>query len=119
MDTLQLKWVDYKTQNKYPIGTLSRDKENHKYYCQLEEKWINDAVEVGFSTATLPFSDVNKIYESEVLFPFFRRRVPNIENFDEDDLEILLEEVGLEEFDEFEFFRKTKGESPTDYFILE
>ena len=46
-------------------------------------------------------------------------RVPNIVNFDDDDLENLLDEVGLDEFDEFEFLRKTKGELATDYFILE
>ena len=119
IENLYFKWVDYKTNKKYVIGALCRDKENNKYYFKLSEDFLEKAKEAGFATATLPFSDVNRIYESDTLFPIFRRRVPNIENFDEEDLEELLADVGLEEFDEFEFLKKTKGESATDYIILE
>lgn len=119
MEYLYLKWIDYKTNQKYVIGALCRDKENNKYYFKLSEDFVHKAEEVGFSTALIPFSDVNKIYESDTLFPIFRMRVPNIKNFDKDDLEDLLEEVGLDEFDEFEFLKKTRGESATDHLILE
>lgn len=119
MENLYLKWVDYKTNKKYVIGALCRDKENNKYYFKLSEDYLNKAKDAGFVTAILPFSDVNRIYESDILFPIFRVRVPNINNFDDEELEDLLEEIGLEEFDEFEFLRKTKGELATDYFILE
>ena len=37
----------------------------------------------------------------------------------EEDIEDLLEEVGMAEFDEFEFLKKTKGELATDHFIFE
>lgn len=119
MENLYLKWVDYKTGKKYVLGALCRDKANNKYYFKLSEDFLNKAKEAGFSRATLPFSDVNRIYESDTLFAIFKIRVPNIEHFDEEDLEELLEEVGLEEYDEFEFLKKTKGELATDHFILE
>lgn len=119
MECLYLKWVDYKTSNKYIIGALCRDKENKKYFFKLDADYMRKAEKSGFSPAVLPFSHVNKIYESETLFPMFRMRVPRIENMDKDELEELLEEVGLKEFDEFEFLKKTKGESVLDRFILE
>lgn len=119
METLYLKWVDYKTNQKYVIGALCKDRKNNKYYFKLSEDYMSKAKEVGFSSATLPFTDVNKIYESDILFPLFRIRIPKIENYDEEDLEVLLQEYDMKEFDEFEFLRKTKGELMTDYFILE
>lgn len=119
MENLYLKWQDYKTNKKYVIGALCRDKENNKYYLKLNEEYIKKAEENGFVMATLPFSDVNKIYESDVLFPFFKVRIPKIEKMDEDDLKELLEEFDMKEFDEFEFLKKTKGEVMIDNFILE
>lgn len=119
MENLYLKWQDYKTNKKYVIGALCRDKENNKYYLKLNEEYIKKAEEDGFVMATLPFSDVNKIYESDVLFPFFKVRIPKIEKMDEDDLKELLEEFDMKEFDEFEFLKKTKGEVMIDNFILE
>ena len=119
MENLYLKWVNYKTNKKYVLGALCRDKENNKYYFKLNEDYLNKAKEAGFLTAILPFTDVNKIYESDTLFSMFKIRVPNIDNYNEEDIEALLEEVGLDEFDEFEFLKKTKGILMTDHFILE
>ncbi len=119
MENLYLKWKDYKTDKKHIIGALCRDKENNKYYFKLNENYIKKAKECGFAVATLPFSNVNKIYESDVLFPFFRIRVPKVEKMDEDDIKELLEEYDMEVFDEFEFLKKSKGEMMTDHFILE
>ncbi|MBO5397888.1 MAG: hypothetical protein J6A36_03030 [Clostridia bacterium] len=119
MENLYLKWQDYKTNNKYVIGALCRDKENNKYYFKLNEDYVKKAEECGFVLATLPFSDFNKIYESDTLFPFFKIRIPKIEKMDEDDIKDLLEEFDMKEFDEFEFLRKTKGHVMIDNFILE
>lgn len=119
MENLYLKWQDYKTNNKYVIGALCRDKENNKYYFKLNEDYVKKAEECGFVLATLPFSDFNKIYESDTLFPFFKIRIPKIEKMDEDDIKDLLEEFDMKEFDEFEFLRMTKGHVMIDNFILE
>ena len=119
MENLYLKWEDYKTGEKYVLGALCRDKANNKYYFKLNENYVKKAEQGNFSMAILPFSDVNKIYESDILFPFFRIRIPKIDKMDEDDIKELLEELDMKEFDEFEYLRKTKGKVMTDHFILE
>ena len=95
METLYFKWIDYKTNKKYVLGALCRDKKNKKYYFKLNEDYVNKAKACGFSTAVLPFDNVNKIYESDVLFSIFRIRVPKIENYDEEDLEYFLKEYDM------------------------
>lgn len=120
MENLYLKWQDYKTGKKLIIGALCRDKEKNKYYFKLNEDYMKKAEEQsGFSPAMVPFTEVNRIYESDTLFSFFKIRVPKIEKMDEEDVEDLLEEFDMKEFDEFEFLKKTKGDIITDNFILE
>ena len=119
MEFLYLKWVDKETDKKYVLGALCRDKVNNMYYFKLNEDYLNKAKKCGFSTAVLPFDDVNRIYESKLLFPLFRVRVPDIENYDDESINDLLAEYDMEEYDEFEFLRRTKGISMTDSFILE
>jgi hypothetical protein len=119
MENLYLKWQDYETGKKYVLGALCRDKANSKYYFKLSENYVKKAEEANFSMAMLPFSDINRIYESDILFPFFRMRIPKIQNLDEDDIKELLKEYGMKEFDEFEFLKKSKGKVMTDHFILE
>ena len=63
MEYLYLKWVDYKTNKKYLIGALFRDKEKSKYYFKLSKAHIEKAIgEKVFSKSILPFSDYDKIY---------------------------------------------------------
>ena len=104
MDFLYLKWVDEKTKEKYVIGALCKDRINKVYYFKLNEDYTNKAKKCGFSTSILPFDDVNKIYESRILFPLFSLRVSDQDS---------------DEFDDFETLRKTKGISVKDNFILE
>ena len=37
MEYLYLKWIDYKTNKKYLIGALFRDKEKNKYYFNVQK----------------------------------------------------------------------------------
>lgn len=119
MDFLYLKWIDNDTNEKYVLGALCRDKVNNVYYFKLNEDYVNKAKKCGISTAALPFDDVNKIYESRLLFPLFRARVPDIESFDDESIDELLSEYNMDEYDEFEFLRRTKGISNSDNFVLE
>lgn len=117
MDILYLKWESPLNNEKYIIGALC--KKDNKYYFKLSQKHVEDAIKNGFSMITIPFSDFDKIYESETLFSIFKIRIPKIENFDEDEMQELLEELGTEEFDEFTYLEKTKGILLTDHFIIE
>ncbi len=120
MEYLYLKWIDYKTNKKYLIGALCRDKEKGKYYFKMSrphvEKAIKDKV---ISKAMLPFYDLDKIYESNEIFAIFKVRLPKIERFSKEELKELLEDLNMDEYDEFEYLRKTKGILVTDKYIVE
>lgn len=120
MEYLYLKWFDYKTNKKYLIGALFRDKEKGKYYFKSSRVHIEKAIKEGiFSKAILPFSDIDKIYESDKIFAIFRIRLPKIENYSKEELKDLLEDLNMEEYDEFEYLRRTKGILLTDKFVVE
>lgn len=120
MEYLYLKWVDYKTNKKYLIGALFRDKEKGKYYFKLSKLHIEKALnEKVISKAILPFSDYDKIYESDEMFAIFKIRLPKIETYSKEELEELLEDLEMDEYDDFEYLRKTKGILMTDKFIIE
>lgn len=117
MDVLYLKWKDPDSDKKYIIGALCR-REN-KYYFKLSKEHVEDAIKHGFSMFTIPFSDFNRIYESDEIFSIFKIRLPKIENYDEEDLKELLDEMKMEKFDEFEYLEKTKGIISQDNFVVE
>lgn len=118
MEYLYLKWIDYKTNKKYLIGGLF--KQNGKYYFKLSKTHIEKALEEKvISKAVLPFSDYNKIYESDEIFEIFKIRLPKIERYSKEELEALLKALEMEKYDEFEYLRRTKGQLITDKFIVE
>lgn len=120
MEYLYLKWYDKNSNKKYLIGALFRDKEKGKYYFKLSKNHIEKAInEKVFSKAILPFSDFDKIYESEEIFAIFKIRIPKIEKYSKEELEELLDSLNMKEYDEFEYLRKTKGILMTDKFIIE
>lgn len=120
MEYLYLKWIDYKTNKKYLIGALFRDKEKNKYYFKLSQNHIEKAIEENvISKQMLPFSDFDKIYESDEIFAIFKIRLPKIEKFSSEELRILLDDLKMKEYDEFEYLRKTNGILVTDNFIVE
>lgn len=120
MEYLYLKWLDYETNKKYLIGALFRDKQKRKYYFKLSKSHVEKAIEEKvISKPILPFSDYDKIYESDEIFAIFKIRLPRIERYSEEELKFLLEELDMKEYDEFEYLRKTKGELMTDNFIVE
>lgn len=120
MEYLYLKWYDKNSDKKYLIGALFRDKEKGKYYFKLSKIHIEKAInEKVFSKAILPFSDFNKIYESEEIFAIFKIRIPKIEEYSKEELQELLDSLNMKEYDEFEYLRKTKGILMTDKFIIE
>ena len=120
MEYLYLKWIDYRTDKKYLIGALFRDKEKGKYYFKLSKAHVEQALkDEAISEVILPFSDYDKIYESDQIFAIFKIRLPKIERFSEEELKDFLKDLDMEEYDEFEYLRKTQGILETDKFIIE
>ena len=120
MEYLYLKWIDYRTDKKYLIGALFRDKEKGKYYFKLSKAHVEQALkDEAISEVILPFSDYDKIYDSDQIFAIFKIRLPKIERFSEEELKDFLKDLDMEEYDEFEYLRKTQGILETDKFIIE
>ncbi len=118
MEHLYLKWIDYKTNKKYLIGALF--KQNGKYYFKLSKTHIEKALEEKvISKAILPFSDYDKIYESDEIFEIFKIRLPKIERYSKEEFQGLLNDLGMNNYGEFEYLKKTKGVLYTDNFIVE
>lgn len=120
MEYLYLKWIDYKTNKKYLIGALFRDKEKGKYYFKLSKAHVEKALkEKAISEIILPFSDYERIYESDEIFAIFKIRLPKLEKYTDEELEELLKDLDMQEYDDFEYLRKTKGMLETDNFVIE
>ena len=120
MEYLYLKWIDYRTDKKYLIGALFRDKEKGKYYFKLSKSHVEKALkEKAISEIILPFSDYERIYESDTIFAIFKIRLPKLEKYSEEELEELLKDLDMKEYDDFEYLRKTKGMLETDNFVVE
>ena len=120
MEYLYLKWIDYRTDKKYLIGALFRDKEKGKYYFRLSKSHVEKALkEKAISEIILPFSDYERIYESDTIFAIFKIRLPKLEKYSEEELEELLKDLDMKEYDDFEYLRKTKGMLETDNFVVE
>lgn len=115
---LYLKFYDYKTDKKYLIGALYR--KDGKYYFKMSKQHVEEALKNGiYSKVILPFDDLDTIYESQEIFAIFKIRLPRIEEYSKEELDLLLKELNMKEYDEFEYLRKTKGVLMTDHFIVE
>lgn len=120
MEYLYLKWIDYRTNKKYLIGALFRDKEKGKYYFKLSKIHVEKALnEKAISEIILPFSEYDKIYESDEIFAIFKIRLPKLDRYTEEELDELLKDLDMKEYDDFEYLRKTKGMLETDNFVVE
>jgi len=116
VEVLYLKWKNYKTNKKYVIGALC--KENQKYFFKLNSNGLKEARQAGFFQK-LEFNDENKIYSSQELFTMFKVRIFEPEKYTDEQMKEYLNKYGLEEYDEFEILKKTKGILMTDNFSLE
>ena len=117
MEYLYLKWIDYDTNKKYVIGALY--KKYDKYYFKLIDGYSNLVKQIKIPSNVIPFKDKRKIYESKSLFPIFKERLPNIENYTEIELKELLKKYNLSSYDEFEILKVTEGKLKLDNFIIE
>ena len=89
-------------------------------YFRLSKAHVEKALkEDAISEIILPFSDYDKIYESDEIFAIFKIRLPKLENYEPEELEELLKDLDMKEYDDFEYLRKTKGMLETDNFVVE
>ena len=109
---MKLYWED-NNNNKYFLGTLY--KKEHYYFFEKNNVGLSLAISHGcFGIGNIDLSiDINK---SETLFSFFKERIPSIDN---PNIQDILKEFDLKEYDEFELLKRTHGSLLTDNYYLE
>ena len=109
---MKLFWED-KDGNKYLLGIL--DKKNNYYYFEKNNEGLSLAMNHGcFGIGNIDFTQ--DVIKSETLFPFFKNRIPNIDN---PNIKEILESYGLKEYDEYELLKRSRGSLLTDKYYLE
>ena len=109
---LNLYWKD-NNRNIYMLGTLYRN--DGKYYFDINEDGLKKATHHG----CFGIGEINLLYNNHVsdkLFHFFKRRIPSEDSVN---IEEILEEFNMNEYDEMELLKKTKGVLQTDRYFLE
>lgn len=90
------------------IGNLFKNEE--KYVFKYDKEGITKANEMGFKYI-VGFKDINQEYISEKLFSFFVSRIPPRNRHD---IDRILKELELAEYDEIEIIKRTNGKCFTD-----
>lgn len=109
---MNLIWED-KESNKYILGILY--KEDNNYCFKKNNEGLLEAMNHGcFGIGNM---DLTKdIIKSETLFPFFKNRIPDINN---PDIENTLKSYELDNYDEYELLKRTHGSLLTDNYYLD
>ena len=109
---LKLYWKDLEEET-YNLGELY--KKDNIYYFNINEDKLKKAIKKG----CFGIGEINLLYnehKSDKLFDFFKRRIPSKDNIN---IEEILRQLELEEYDEMELLKRTKGILNTDRYYLE
>ena len=105
-DYIYLVWKDIKTRRRYIVGELSKNgKFEFAYGFEVDE-----AIEHGFKLL-ISFEDKDKIYESDILFPVFSSRLPDMKRRG---IDKILNKYGLEYYDDFKLLKRSGAKLPID-----
>lgn len=110
---LRLFWKDIQ-ENSYQLGELYKD--GGKFVFNIVE---NDKLKKAINAGCYGIGEFDlycKRYESDKLFDFFKRRIPPQNHIE---IEEILDELNLKEYDEMELLKKMKGILNTDRYYLE
>lgn len=108
---LILKWQDI-NENIYNLGVLY--KEDNIYHFDINKEDLKKAIQNGcFGIGNMDLSKLS--HTSKELFSFFKIRIPDLDNPNINDI---LKEYNLTEYDEMELLKATNGLLMTDrYFV--
>lgn len=105
-DYIYLVWKDIKTRKQYIVGQLSKNGQfEFSYGFEVKE-----AIKNGFKVL-IPFGDINKVYKSDILFPAFSSRLPDMKR---KGIEKILSKYGLEEYDSYKLLKRSGAKLPID-----
>ena len=110
---LKLFWKDL-SGNSYLLGYLYKENNKFNFYI-VDKEELKKATRAG----CFGIGELNLFYRNhtrDTLFEFFKRRIPPKDHVMIDEI---LEELGLDEYDEMEILKKTNGILNTDRYYLE
>lgn len=109
---MKLFWNDVNG-NSYFIGTLSKDEDYFSF--ELNNNGLKEAMRHGcFGIGNIDIS--KESHKSKELFHFFKNRIPRKDAID---IDRILEQYDMKEYDEMELLEKTQGRLITDRYYLE
>ena len=108
---LELYWRDINNE-EYHIANL--DKINNLYILDIVEENLKKATNRG-SMGMGNIDLLKSHYESTTLFDFFSQRIPSKEKYN---IDSILKEYGLTEYDDMKLLEITKGKSLIDRYYL-
>lgn len=95
--------------NEKIIGYLMKESQGD-YFFKYDYKGIQEARKQGYQYL-VGFKDIRKLYVSKDLFPVFKSRIPTKQRRD---LPKILENLGIESYDEFDLLALSGGRLLTD-----
>ena len=107
-DKVYLVWKDVNTGKKFKVGMLY--KEDDMFYFRYVLENLKEAEEHGFHLL-IPFPNFNAIYFCPHLFANFASRLPDKSR---PEIDKILKEYGMTEYDEFELLKRSGAKLPTD-----
>lgn len=107
-DLLYLTWTNKKTGNVFKVAMLYKEKE--KYYFKYILENLEEAKKNGFELL-VSFPQINTVYENSRLFAVFGARLPDKRR---PEMDKILKEYGMTEYDEFELLKRSGAKLPID-----
>jgi len=107
---LELLWS--KNGEEFILGVL--EKENEEYVFKLDETGLKSAVRKG-CVGIGNFDLMRLEYRSKELFPFFQNRIPSRNNIN---IQEILKEFNMNEYDEMQLLKYTEAEKATDNYYM-
>ena len=107
-DLVYLVWTDVKTGKKHKVATLY--KENGIFYFKYILENVKEAQKNGFELL-VAFPQINATYENPHLFAVFGARLPDRRR---PEIDKILKEYDMKEYDEFELLKRSGAKLPTD-----
>lgn len=107
-DLVYLVWKDINTGKKYKVAQLY--KENNIFYFKYILDNVKEAQKNGFELL-IAFPKINAIYENPQLFALFSTRLPEATR---PEIDKILKEYGMTEYDEFELLKRSGAKLPID-----
>lgn len=105
-DYIYLVWEDIKTRKQHIVGQLSKKGQfEFSYGFEVEE-----AIKNGFKLL-ISFEQIDKVYKSDILFPVFSSRLPDMKR---KGIDRILRKYGLDEYDDYKLLKRSGAKLPID-----